>query len=106
MFVRNISLYLKPNTLNEFTKTMDSEIVPFLQKQQGFQDVIALSVPGGREVVAISFWDQEKNAQAYHSTGYPEVLKILEKFLDGTPHVRTFDVVNSTLHNLPAHAAA
>ncbi len=29
MFARNVSLHLRPNTVNEFTKTMDREIIPF-----------------------------------------------------------------------------
>jgi heme-degrading monooxygenase HmoA len=106
MFVRNVSLYLKPDTLSEFVKTMDSEIVPLLRKQKGFQDAITLAVAGGREVVAISFWEQKENAQAYNSTGYLEVLKILERFLDGTPHVRTFDVVSSTIQKAAGPRAA
>jgi heme-degrading monooxygenase HmoA len=106
MFVRNVSLYLKPNTITEFVQAMDSEIIPLLRKQKGFQDAITLAVPGGREVVAISFWEQKENAQAYNSTGYPEVLKILEKFLDGTPHVRTFDVVSSTVQKVATPMAA
>lgn len=106
MFVRNVSINLKPNTLTEFTKTMESEIIPLLRKQKGFQDEITLSVPGGREVVALSFWDQNESAQDYQSSGYAQVLKILDKFLDGTPHVRTFDVVGSTLHKVAARFAA
>src|ERR1700694_3403322 len=102
MFARNVSMNLKPNTLTEFLKTMENEIVPLLRKQKGFQDEITLSVRGGREVVAISFWDQNKSAQEYHLSGYPQVLKILEKFLDGTPHIRTFDVVGSTLQKVAA----
>jgi hypothetical protein len=38
MFVRNVSLYLKPNTIAEFVQAMDSEIIPLLRKQKGFQD--------------------------------------------------------------------
>jgi heme-degrading monooxygenase HmoA len=106
MFARNVSVNLKTNTLAEFTKAMESEILPILRKQKGFQDEVTLCVPGGREVVAISFWDQKENAEAYNSTAYPEVLKILGKFIDGTPHVRTFDVVSSTLQKGAAHAAA
>lgn len=106
MFARNVSITLKPNTLTEFTKTMQNEIIPLLRKQKGFQDEITLSVPGGREVVAISFWDQSESAQDYHSSGYSQVLKILGKFLDGTPHVRTFDVVSSTLQKVAARFAA
>ena len=106
MFARNVSANLKPGTLAEFTETMENEIVPWLRKQKGFLDAITLAVPGGREVVAISFWDQNENAQAYNSTGYPEVLKILGKLLEGTPHVRTFDVVSSTLQKVVPRAAA
>ena len=106
MFARNVSLYLKPNVIAEFLKLMDSEIIPLLRKQKGFQDAITLAVPGGREIVAISFWEQEENAKAYTMTSYLEVLKILEQLLDGTPHVRTLDVVSSTIHKVPSRAAA
>jgi heme-degrading monooxygenase HmoA len=106
VFARNVSIHLKPNTLTEFMRTMENEIIPLLRKQKGFQDEITPSVPGGREVVVLSFWDQNENAQAYHSSGYPEVLKILGKFLDGTPHIRTFDVVGATLHKVAARFAA
>ena len=100
MFARTVAVKLKPGTLAEFTATMDKEILPWLRKQKGFLDAITLAVPGGREVVAISFWDQEENAQDYNSSGYPEVLEILKKLLAGTPQVRTFDVVSSTLQKI------
>jgi|SRR5579862_4530455 len=79
MFVRNVSLYLKPHSLPEFLRLMDSEVIPLLRKQKGFQDAITLAVPGGREIVAVSFWEQEENARAYTTTGYLEVLKIPRK---------------------------
>jgi heme-degrading monooxygenase HmoA len=106
MFARNVSVNLKPGTLAEFTKIMENEILPWLRKQEGFLGVITLAVSGDREVLAISFWDQKKNAQAYHSTGYPQVLKILGKLLEGTPHVRTFDVVSVTLEKVTPRVAA
>ena len=106
MFARHVNVKLRPGTLAEFTRVMDSEILPWLRKQKGFLDAITLAVPGGREVVAITFWDQKENAQAYNSTGYPEVLKILGKLLEGTPHVRTFDVVSSTLQKVVPRVAA
>ena len=97
MFARHVTVKLKPGTLAEFTRVMDNEILPWLRKQKGFLDSITLAVPSGREVVSISFWDQEESAQVYDSTGYPEALHILQKILAGTPQVRTFDVVSSTL---------
>jgi heme-degrading monooxygenase HmoA len=100
MFARHVAVKLKPGTLAEFTRVMDSEILPWLRKQKGFMDAITLAARGGREVVSISFWDQEENAQMYNSTGYPEVLEILKKILAGTPQVRTLDVVSSTLQKI------
>ena|ERR1700694_5612191 len=106
MFARNVSMNLKPNTLTEFLKTMENEIVPLLRKQKGFQDEITLSVPRRREVVAISFWDQKRECAGLRLIGLSRGLEDPEKFLDGTPHVRTFDVVGSTLQKVAARFAA
>ena len=100
MFARHVAVKLKPSTLAEFTRVMDNEILPWLREQKGFLDTITLAVPGGREIVSISFWDQEESARVYNSTSYPEALQILKKILAGTPQVRTFDVVSSTLQKV------
>lgn len=100
MFARHVAVKLRPGALAEFTRVMDSEILPWLRKQKGFLDTITLAVPGGREIVSISFWDQEENAQIYNSMSYPQALEILKKLLAGTPQVRTFDVVSSTLQKV------
>jgi hypothetical protein len=100
MFARHVAVKLRPGKLAEFTRVMDNEILPWLRKQKGFLDAITLAMPAGIEVVAISFWDQEKSAQTFNSMGYPEVLEILKNILAGTPKVRTFDVVSSTLQKV------
>lgn len=96
MFARKVAVRLKPNSLMEFTNLMEREILPWLREQEGFRDLITLAVTDGTEVAAISFWDQEGDAQAFGSGGYPEALKILGQLLDGIPYVKTFDVVSST----------
>ena len=105
MFARNVSLRLKPTTFSEFTRIFDKEVVPMLRKQSGFRDEITFAVPGGLDVVAISLWDTKENAEAYKTAGYPEVLKMLDKVLDGTPKVQVSDVISSTIHK-PAAVAA
>ncbi|HTC94025.1 MAG TPA: antibiotic biosynthesis monooxygenase [Terriglobales bacterium] len=105
MFARNISIHLKPNVLADFTQTFEKEVVPVLRKQKGFQDEITFSIPGGSEVIAISLWDNEENAEAYNSTAYSEVLRILAKVIDGTPKVRISEVIHSTFHKTTAGAA-
>ena len=105
MFARNVSLRLKPNTLSEFTRIFDKEVMPMLQKQNGFRDELTFAVPGGLDVVAISLWDSKEFAEAYKTAGYPAVLKMLDKVLDGTPKVQVSDVISSTIHK-PAAVAA
>jgi hypothetical protein len=105
MFACNGSLRLKPNTLSEFTRIFDKEVIPMLRKQSGFRDEITFAVPGELDVVAISLWDTKEYAEAYNTAGYPEVLKILDKVLDGTPKVQVSDVLSSTIYKLAAVAA-
>ena len=79
---------------------MKCEILLWLRKQEGFLDLITLVALDGREVTTISFWDQEMNAHAYSANGYPEALQTLGELLDGTPYVKTLQVVGSSIHRL------
>jgi hypothetical protein len=105
VFACNVSLRLRPNTLSEFTRIFDKEVTPMLRKQSGFRDEITFAVPGELDVVAISLWDTKEYVEAYNTAGYPEVLKMLDKVLDGTPKVQVSDVISSTIHE-PAAVAA
>jgi heme-degrading monooxygenase HmoA len=105
MFARNVSIHLKPNSSAAFTKLIENETLPTLRKQAGFQGELTFLAPGGTEAVGISFWDNKENADAYARTGYPEVMKNLNKFVEGTPNVRTYEVANSTFHNIAATVA-
>ncbi|HXF41984.1 MAG TPA: antibiotic biosynthesis monooxygenase [Blastocatellia bacterium] len=104
MFTRNLTMKLKPNTAPEFNRLIENEILPLLRKQPGFRDCITFVAPERSEAVAVSFWETKENAENYTTTGYPEILKIVTKVLDGTPNVQTFELSNSTLHKLAAKA--
>ena len=104
MFIRNVTMKLKANTAPEFNRLIENEILPLLRKQTGFRDEITLVAPERSEVVAISFWETKENCETYNRTGYPEVLKIVSKFVEGTPKVETFELLTSTLHKLAAKA--
>jgi hypothetical protein len=106
MFARNVSIHLKPNSSVGFRKQIEDETLPTLRKQQGFQGELTFLSQGGTEAIAISLWDKKENADAYAKTGYPEVLKNLNKFVEGTPTVKTYDVANSTFQKIAATVAA
>src|SRR5579863_3038062 len=104
MFARNLSIQLKPNTQAEFSRTFEKDVLPLLRKQKGFQDEISLCNAGSMEVTSISLWDSKENAELYNTSVYPEILKTLNKVIDGTPKLRTSDVVISTFHKIAAVA--
>ncbi len=105
MIARHVTMRLKANSVPEFTRTLEKEVIPLLQKQKGFEDEITFLDPDKQEAVGISFWEKQENADAYNREGYPEVLKVLGKVLDGTPQVRNWDVCNSTSHEIAAAKA-
>ena len=106
MFARSVSIHLKPNSSAAFTKQIEAETIPTLRKQEGFQGELTFLAPGGTEAVAISLWDKKENAEAYAKDVYPEVLKNLNKFVEGTPKVQTYEVTNSTFHKIAATVGA
>jgi hypothetical protein len=104
MFIRNVTMKLKANAATEFNTLIENEILPILRKQPGFRDEITFVAPERSEAVAISFWETKENLETYDRTGYPELLKIVAKIVEGTPRVETFELATSTLHKLAAKA--
>jgi len=106
MFARNVSIHLKPNSSVAFTKQIENDTIPTLRKQEGFQGELTFLAPDGTEAVGISLWDKKENADAYARTGYPEVMRTLNQFVEGTPKVEAYEVANSTFHKTVAQVAA
>ena len=104
MFTRNVTMNLKANIAPEFNRIIENEVLPLLRKQPGFRDEITFVAPERSEAVAISFWETKENCETFNNTGYPEVLKLVSKYIDGTPKVETFELFTSTLHKLAAKA--
>jgi len=106
MFARNVALRLRPNSLNEFKRILDGQIIPLLRKQPGFKDLITLALVGGTDVTAISLWVTKEHAEAYHTATCAQVMKCLEPWLDGSPKLRVADIVSSTFYKLADSTAA
>ena len=102
MYAREVSMHLKANARSEFTKTIETDILPRLRKQTGFADELTFLNPNGKDAVAISLWDRKENADAYSRDTYPEVLRSLAAVVEGTPQVQAYEVANSTFHKIAA----
>ena len=100
MFARNVTLHLKADKANEFTRTLESDVLPLLRRQAGFKDEITFIASDRDQAVAISLWDKKESAEAYSRETYPAVLQKLERVVDGTPQVESYEVANSTFHKI------
>jgi hypothetical protein len=104
MYARNLTLHLKANSAAEFTRTVETDVLPVLRKQNGFRDELTFVDAGRNEAVAISLWDKKESADAYNRDTYPQVLKTMAKVVEGTPKLEAYEVSNSTFHKIAAAA--
>ena len=102
MYARNVTLHLKADKANEFTRTLEADVLPMLRKQPGFKDEITFVATNKDEAVAISLWDRQESADAYSRETYPQVLQKLQQVVVGTPQVESYEVANSTFHKISA----
>lgn len=97
MYARQVSFNLKPIKREELTQIFEKDILPLLQRQDGFTDEITLVSPDSKDAIAISMWERKENADVYSRETYPQVLKALARVVEGTPQVRGYEVAVSTL---------
>jgi len=64
VFARSVSLHLKPNHVEEFTRIIENEVIPMMRGLKGFQDKIVLVASGGLEAIGLSIWDEKEDAEA------------------------------------------
>ena len=100
MFGRQVTMKLKVDSATELTRINDREIIPMLRQQKGFRDETTFISPERKEAVVHTFWDTREEAEAYNTTGYAEVLKIVSNVIEGTPIVATFEFASSTFHRV------
>ena len=60
MIARILSLQLKPNASAAFVELFEKTVLPMLREQKGFKDEMLFVLPGGPEVVAVSFGSPER----------------------------------------------
>lgn len=107
MFTRIVECHVKPGKKEETTNKLRNEILPILQKQPGFVDMIGLTHETNPErLVSLSFWNSKEDAERYHREHYNKIVETLRPLLKTTPTVETYNVETSTTHHIAAGKAA
>ena len=106
MFTRIVECYVKPEKIGEFNEAMQGRVLPILQGQAGFVDLIALSSEDEPErMVAISIWNSKDDAERYHRAHYQEILGSIRPLLQDEPSVEFYNVEASTAARILGKAA-
>ena len=97
MYSRHITVQIKKNWISEIPQVFEKEVLPLLRRQKGFLDELLFVTPEKAEIVAISLWENKEFAEIYNREFYPEVVRILNKYVEGSPVVKTYQVKYATL---------
>jgi heme-degrading monooxygenase HmoA len=107
MFTRIVECHVKPEKKDEFNQKLRNDVLPILNRQPGFVDLISLVQDTDRErQVALSFWNTKEDAERYHRENYNRILEMIKPYLKKDPKVETFNVDTSTSHRIAAGKAA
>jgi quinol monooxygenase YgiN len=107
MYTRFVECNVKPEKRDDFTNKLRNDVLPILQKQPGFVDLIGLVSEGDPErIVSVSFWNSKQDAERYQREHYNRIVEMLKPTLKREPTVDTFNVDTWTAHRIAAGKAA
>ena len=106
MFTRIVECYVKREKRQEFNDKIQNHVLPILQSQAGFVDMLNLSSEEEPErMVAISLWKSRADAERYHRDHFSGILDSIRPLLKDEPSVEFYNVETSTAHRISAKAA-
>lgn len=106
MFARIVTIPLKAGSRSQYATAIEKAIIPRLRTHKGFLDEIALVSTDGNTAFGISFWDSKESAEAYHRSGFSNVMKALEPVVAGPTKLQLCEVTNSTAHKIAVAVGA
>jgi quinol monooxygenase YgiN len=93
MFARILEITPKFEKKEELIKTIRQEILPILKNQPGFLEVLPFVPEIAKEkMVAITLWNEKRDAEKYVNEVFPKVEQILQPFLSVPVTVKTYTV--------------
>jgi heme-degrading monooxygenase HmoA len=100
MFVRIVTMPLKPGIAAKYAEAVEEHAIPVLRKQKGFVEQLSLVTDDGKSSVGITLWESKKDAEAYGGSAFADVMKALNDLAAGPFDLRVGHVTNSTAHHI------
>lgn len=97
MFARILEFVPKLEKKEEFIRVIKNEVLPILNKQHGFLEMLPFFPEIKNEkAITISLWTEKKDAERYEREWFPKVEEILKPYL-ATPITFKYYMVETTL---------
>jgi quinol monooxygenase YgiN len=107
MITRIVECQAKMGKAEELAKKVRNVVLPILQKQPGFIDLVALRDNTNDErIVCLSFWKSRENEELYQREHYDTIVQTLQSELETNPTLETLQVEISTAHRIAVARAA
>jgi hypothetical protein len=82
MFARTVEFIPKLEKKEELVKVIRNQVLPILNQQPGFMEVLPFfSQTKNEKVIAITLWTEKRNAERYQREVFPKVEEILKPYL-------------------------
>ena len=82
MFARILEFVPKLEKKEEFVRVIKNEVLPILNKQHGFLEMLPFFPEIKNEkAITISLWTEKKDAERYEREWFPKVQEILKPYL-------------------------
>ncbi len=97
MFARILEFVPKLEKKEEFIRVIKNEVLPILNKQHGFLEMLPFFPEIKNEkAITISLWTEKKDAERYEREWFPKVEEILKPYLTA-PVTFKYYTVETTL---------
>ena len=106
MFVRLVTMPLKPGVTAKYAEAVEKHAIPVLRKQKGFVEQLSLVTEDGKFSIGITLWETQKDAEAYARAHFADVMKALDSVAAGPFEVKAGQATNSTAHKIASALVA
>ena len=106
MFSRIVVWDCKRQKIHDLRQILVNTVLPEMQRQPGFIDVIhATDLEAGR-TIAMSLWKTREDADRYGKESFGRLTEPMRPFMEHEPTVHTMEVDISTVHKIAIGKAA
>jgi quinol monooxygenase YgiN len=101
MFTRVVACQAMSGGSEAVVKKVKEEVLPILQEEGGFVDLLVLSDKTDPErLVFVTLWISQGDAETYQRHHYDTIANMLGPVLKSPPRLQLFAVLASTAHRL------